>query len=350
MGYGIVRVENREVNPFVSQADFLKVREKLWRRVLERRIDEILQRELQRIQKDLSPAFNQTTVSEMLQNWKPLIDTSPSPPVELVAARVQDISSHELVRFTTGTWTVGEFLKLLEKTTDRQRGRVRTGDDLKSVALGLATREVLLDKARQLGLDSDSTVVAAVRHGKEAFLLKRWLAGVSDTVGASGWDEQLLRKTYASSRSDRAYPPEVNVAEILVRTEPEAATLAQMIRHGADFAALARSHSIRVWAAKHDGELGFGTEARFGPLGKKFLAAKIGEVIGPEKVDPYFGVFKILERREGKPMSFDEARDQIIQELKQEKQMEARKSALEGLRAGVTVSINSDVLANIDVH
>ena len=351
MGYGIVKVDNRVENRLVTQADFLKVREKLWRRVLERRIDEIMQHELQSVEKELAPSFNQTTVAEVLGVWKRLPDDkSPSPPTELVASGVPDLTSHELVRFRNGTWSVGEFVKRLENTTERQRSRVRTADDVKSVAIGLAARDALVQKARQEGLESDSIVMAAVRHGKEAFLLKRWLSLVTDTVGASGWDEQAVRQKYEETKADRVYPPEVNVAEILVRTREEAVKLAAQLRHGADFAVLARKHSIRAWAAKRNGELGFGTEAKFGPMGKKFFAARVGDVIGPDPVDPYFGLFKILERREGKPMSFEEARDQITGELKQARQMDLRKTALEDLRQGISISIDNNLLANIEVH
>jgi peptidyl-prolyl cis-trans isomerase C len=160
----------------------------------------------------------------------------------------------------------------------------------------------------------------------------------------------VLRARFEETRNERAFPPEVNVAEILVRTEAEANRLMAQLRKGARFADLARRNSLRLWAAKRDGELGFGNEAHFGPMGKKFFSAKVGQIIGPEKVDPYIGIFKILDRREGRSMTFDEAKGQIIEELTQTRKLEARKRSLDRLREGVSISVDTDLLANIVVN
>lgn len=348
MGYAIVRVDRRVENQFVTEGDYLKVREKLWRRVLERKFQDLIKGELQRIEKELAPSFNDNAVREVFANWKVLMDeASPAPPGEHGTVETANLSSMELVRFNAGRWSVGDFLKRLAKTTERQKGRVKKEEDVRGVAIGLATREVLLNKARHMGLASDPAVVNEVRHGREAFLLKRWASEITDSVGSSGWDEQMLRKTFEQTKAGRVYPPEVNVAEILLRTEKEARQLVEKLRRGADFGVLARKYSIRLWAAKNNGELGFGTEGYFGPMGRKFFSARVGEIIGPEKVDPYFGIFKILERQDGRAMTFDEARGQIIEEMRQTRQMDARKNALEHLRQGVSVSINNDLLSTI---
>jgi parvulin-like peptidyl-prolyl isomerase len=351
MGYAIVKVEHRVENQFVTEADFVNVREKLWRRVLDRRFSEIIKEELQRIEKNLSPSFNGEAVSEVFKNWQIMTnENTPAPPKELAARSRRDLSNMELVRFKNGAWSVSEFVTRLAKTTERQKQRVRKPEDIKSMAIGLATRDVLLEKANRLGLAFDSTVVHNVRGGREAYLLRRWALSITDTVGASGWDEHLLHKKYEETKTERAYPPEVNVGEILLQTEQDANRIVLLLRKGSNFADLARKHSIRSWAAKQNGELGFGTEARFGSMGKKFFAAKVGEIIGPEKVDPYFGIFKVLERHEGRTMTFDEARGQVIQELTQMRQMDARKNALEQLRQGITLSINNELLANIVIN
>jgi hypothetical protein len=85
-------------------------------------------------------------------------------------------------------------------------------------------------------------------------------------------------------------------------------------------------------------------------MGKKFFAAQVGSIVGPDKVDPYIGIFKILEKRDSRPVPFDEARPSLIGEVKQERQMDARRNALARLRAATDVSINTERLANVVVH
>jgi parvulin-like peptidyl-prolyl isomerase len=350
MGYAIVKVEHRVESQFVSEADYMKVRDKLWSRVLERKFDGIIKAELMRIEKELDPVFNEAVAGNLFKAWTMFgHEGDPFPPLEAVS-ELKDVSREEFVRFATARWTVADFVQRLRGTSSRQRSRVKQVEDVKSIAIGLATREVLLQKAKESGLASDSTVQLGIRHEREAFLLKRWDSSIVDTVGAAGWDESLLRKKYDETKSNRMTPPEVNVAEILVRTEPEAEKVMAMLRRSGDFGSLARKYSIRRWAAERGGELGFGPITHFGPMGKKFFAAQVGSIVGPDKVDPYIGIFKILEKRDSRPVPFDEARPSLIGEVKQERQMDARRNALARLRAATDVSINTERLANVVVH
>jgi len=62
------------------------------------------------------------------------------------------------------------------------------------------------------------------------------------------------------------------------------------------FSDLAAKHSMRLSTAKKGGEIGWGTRATFGNLSEKFFAANPGDIVGPEFVDPYWGVFKSSAR------------------------------------------------------
>ena len=142
----------------------------------------------------------------------------------------------------------------------------------------------------------------------------------------------------------------VNVAEVLVRTEGEAKLIARQARRGVDFAGLARTNSIRLWAAKRGGELGFSSKAGYGVMGEKFFAARVGDIVGPDRVDPYWGVFKVVERKEGRVRSFEESKDRTLAQVNEIKKQEAFKSALEALRGRASVTMNVENLANISVH
>jgi parvulin-like peptidyl-prolyl isomerase len=350
MGYAIVKVEHRVENQFVTQADYMKVREKLWRRVVEKKFDAIIRSQLEQIESTLHPAFTDSAVGEVFKAWTMFShEGNQIPPIESVG-ELKDVSRNEFVRFANGHWTVADFVQRLGSTSIRQRNRVRQPQDVKSIAIGLATREILLQKAKDAGLASDPTVQEGIRHEREAFLLKRWDASIVDTVGSHGWDESVLRKKYDETKASRMTAPEVNVAEILLRTNDEANRVMAKLRKGADFGSLARTYSIRRWAAERNGELGFGSITHYGPMGKKFFAARVGDIVGPDKVDPYIGIFKILETRGSRPVPFDEARESIIGEVKQERQMDTRKSALAHLREKGNFTINSELLANVVVH
>jgi parvulin-like peptidyl-prolyl isomerase len=246
-------------------------------------------------------------------------------------------------------WSAREFLGKLARTTEKERRRIRSVEDLETVARGLATRDVLLARARAGGMERDSDVVNQVRRVRDEYFLKRWASAVQDTVGLSGWKEGELRSYFQEHRENYALPPEVNVAEVLVRTEGEARDVMRRLRAGAGFAELARARSIRLWAAAKGGELGFGTKASFGILGDRFFGAAAGQLVGPERVDPYWGVFKVLAKREGRAMSFEESRDEVIKAVAFLRKQEVFKEAVDRLRGEASVGIHEDVLANVEI-
>ena len=348
IGYAIVKVEGRIEQPLASEYDYANSKEKLGRALQEKKTVRFVTNAAEEARKELAPTFNEEAVEFVFNNWGYAAkEPQRVPQVEHDNRFPENRASVTLVNFGGKSWSVAEFLKKLEKTTAKQRRRVKSSADVKDVAIGLATREVLLHRAREAGLENDPDVRAQIKKARDAYLLKRWASSVQDTVGQHGWDEKLMRRIYNEDREQYAFPLEVNVAEILVRSKSEGESILKQLHRGQDFATIARKHSIRLWAASRGGELGFGTRAKYGVLGDKFFSARIGEVIGPEWVDPYFGVFKILEQKNGRSMSFEEARDQIGESLAFTAKQDAMKLAVENLRAGVNPVVNIDNLANV---
>ncbi|HSQ75603.1 MAG TPA: peptidyl-prolyl cis-trans isomerase, partial [Bacteroidota bacterium] len=226
----------------------------------------------------------------------------------------------------------------------------RSADDLKEVVLGLAARDEILHRAEELGLEDDAHVADQIENLSGELRLRHWAAAVQDTVGRNGFPDTLLRRVYDENKQSYVDPPMVNVAEVLVRTEAEAKRVTQQARRGADFAQLARTQSIRLWAAKRGGELGFNTRAGYGVMGEKFFAARVGDIVGPDRVDPYWGVFKVVERKEGRIRSFEESKDQTVAYVNEIRKREAFQSALNALRERAQISMNVEHLATIAVH
>ena len=345
IGYAVVKVESRLEQPLASEYDYAKIKEKLSRAIQERKVIRLVKDATHRISTDLVPSFNEQAVDEVFRNWHSMSEEPRNPgQAEHRQQLSDDLRAMHFATFQDRAWSVGEFLAKLNATTSRQKKRVHTPNDLKDVAIGLATREILVEKARQAGLEEDPGVLAQIKKVSQEYQLKKWASSVQDTVGQHGWDERLLREGFERNKSQFVIAPQMNIAEILVRTEPEAAVLMGKLKRGADFAQLARTNSIRLWAAKRGGELGFGTKATYGILGEKFSGARVDQVIGPERVDPYYGIFKILERKKGRPKSFEESREELIKGIANNRKQEVLKQAINTLRSGAKISIDMKVL------
>ncbi|MBI3786653.1 MAG: hypothetical protein HY276_00185, partial [Ignavibacteriales bacterium] len=79
----------------------------------------------------------------------------------------------------------------------------------------------------------------------------------------------------------------------------------------------------------------------------KLFSSRVGQVVGPAMVDPYYGIFKILERKESTQKSFEEVRGQILKEQLALKKQDGFKQALVNLRSHAKFEVYEDVLANI---
>jgi parvulin-like peptidyl-prolyl isomerase len=345
IGFGILKVETRVVQPLASEADYGTVKTRLERAVRARKVLHLIKEQAREITREKAPHFHEAALTLLWEHWGALghmnVTEAPLP---------ENHAGDKLVSFDGGNWTLNDALRRLERTSDRQRGRVKNRDDVKDVITGLIVREEMLRRAEDAGLSNDPDVELQVAAAFQRYRLKTWQEGIEESVGKLPWAEGVLRNAYEKDRSLYAIPPRVNVAEILVRTRQEADDVVKRLRGGESFSALAQKLSIRLWAAERGGELGFGEKADFGVLGEKFFAASPGQIIGPEFVDPYYGVFTILERRDGRAKSFEEARDDIIRTLAVSRKQEALQNTINRLRSGADIRINEDALARVVIE
>lgn len=350
MGYAIVRVESRVRKPLSSEYDYAVNKQKMAQAVFERKTLDIIKQTVNEISSALNPSFNENALAVLLTHWSHVGGKEDRiNEVSRQTGTPENLSDQQLVRFRDESWTIGDFLARVQRTTEKQRQRVSTREDLRDMVLGLAAREELIRRARKAGLESDTEVGSQIQRVWDEFLLRRWTSTVQDSVGRHGWPEAELRRLYEDQKHRYMFPPEVRVSEILVRTREEAGRLLTKIRDRESFAELARSRSIRLWAARRSGDLGFNTRAGFGIMGDKFFAATVGDVIGPEEVDPYYGLFMITEKREGKQKTFEEAREEIIASVRFMKQREVFQRALASLRRSSDISIDMEELARVEV-
>jgi parvulin-like peptidyl-prolyl isomerase len=347
-GYAIIKVEQRVQTPLVSEIDFAKQKPKLEEAIRERKMRQLIAATTDRISRDLDPKFNDSAVEEVSRLWSELFrEGTDASSMERAKQLAPDVAAMPMVQFRGQRWTVGDFVQMATRTSDKQRRSVKTEDDVKDVAVGLAVRQVLLARAKESGLERDLRVRDQVSRVREDFLLRRWATAVQDTAGQSGWNDDGLRKVFSENKEQFAVPMLVDVAEIITRSPANAKAALMQVRKGVEFADVARKMSVRSWSARQGGELGYGSLQQYGIMGKKFFEAKVGEVIGPEALPPYFGVFKILGKKAGRERTFEEARDDVIRQVLPGRKKEAFAGAVDVLRAHARVSIDMQELGNV---
>jgi hypothetical protein len=168
-------------------------------------------------------------------------------------------------------------------------------------------RALVYQAALQEGIDRDPPVASWLKNKKEALLLEALRD--KEVVKRVVLDSAIVRQYYESHLDQFMQFEELSVVEILLASRREAEGLLQRVQDGEDMVALAASHSIRKDVENgplhmHDHP----SERRiFGSLYDEVIQADTGVLTGPVKVDGGHSIFKVIERVDRRPVSFEKA-------------------------------------------
>jgi len=141
-----------------------------------------------------------------------------------------------------------------------------------------------------------------------------------------GWIRQkmeisdaALKMLYYLNREAYTVPEQICVRHILVETREEAERILEQLRQGADFAELAREHSLDPGSAPAGGDLGCVELGRFVPeFEQAALALQPGEISEPVQTQFGWHVIYLEKRIPPRVQSFEEVREQLRAEVEAE--------------------------------
>ena len=149
-------------------------------------------------------------------------------------------------------------------------------------------------------------------------------------------DEQEVERYYRQNRQRYQVDESIRASHILFMTEgksdeektalkQKAEEVRKELQAGADFAALAKEHSDDTGTLDKGGDLGWVTRGQMVPNFEKasfgLAAGVLSEVIGTEYG---YHVIKVHERQGAHVQSIEEVREEVLQELVQDRQYNAR--------------------------
>jgi peptidyl-prolyl cis-trans isomerase C len=207
----------------------------------------------------------------------------------------------------------------------------------------LIDMKVMSAAARQAGMDQ-TEIFAQRREYLEERALRR--AYFAEAI-AGAVTEDAIRAEYDTYVEGFEPADEVRASHILVETEEEANTLKAEIDGGADFASLAREHSIDPGAA-NGGDLGFfGRGMMVKPFEEAAFALDQGAVSDPVQSQFGWHIIKLEEKRQSAPPAFEQVAPQIQNQLL----MRIFTEKVDELMAGVEVNIqDSELKAKFDAQ
>ncbi|ATG37368.1 MULTISPECIES: peptidylprolyl isomerase [Phaeobacter] len=143
-------------------------------------------------------------------------------------------------------------------------------------------------------------------------------ADVIEKVMENAASDEDLRSAYDEKYTDGTGGDEFNASHILVETEEDAAEIRAELDAGADFATLARERSTGP-SGPNGGELGWFGKGRMVPeFEEAVLVMGAGDVSDPVQTQFGWHVIKLNDRRTSAAPTFDEVREELAAQMRQD--------------------------------
>jgi peptidyl-prolyl cis-trans isomerase C len=228
--------------------------------------------------------------------------------------------------------TIGEFDLRWSQLPEFARKSYARPDGRKKFLEELITRELLLQEAKKRGLDRDRTLVERVERFKERSILDNLMKEEVDARVTVTQEE--IKAFYTTHGESFTTPQDSRVSHILVKTEAEALDLKKRLDQGEDFAALARKNSMDLTTKFKGGDLGVIKPGQMVPQFENAVRhLKVGEISSPVATQFGYHIIKLSGQTAGPPLSFEEAKDQMKDQILIEKKRKRFDELVASLRA-----------------
>lgn len=224
----------------------------------------------------------------------------------------------------------------LQRMIPSEIREIITGAEIHDILQRWVETELLHQKARREGMDRDPRIAEQLYQMERQLLADEFLQReMHSRVRVTNEEMRAYYKTHRD-----LYVQEVHVQHILVDTIDEADAILEQLKQGVGFNTLAKKHSLDGSASK-GGDIGFLGKGAMNPaLEAVVFSMKNREVRGPIESGLGFHVVRVVGRRKvARPVSFDAARDEIMQILLLESQQQAYRELLAELRTQARVHI-----------
>lgn len=252
----------------------------------------------------------------------------------------KDSDSPVIAKINGKAITKEDFINEINKMPEWARGRFLSDEGKKQFLDELIKKELIYNDARGKGLHRDKDFKDKVSEFEKMTLVRAVLE--KEVEEKAKLDPAEVKNFYDKNPDEFMIGSEVRARHILVETEKEAEELIKRIKKGEDFSELAKKFSKDRGSVEAGGDLGFFGRGRMVPEFEKVVfGLKSGEVSGPVKTRFGYHIVKVIDRKEGRQGSYEEARESITKQLAVEKQKSLFESYIEKLRKDAKIETDA---------
>jgi len=336
-GYSIIKLEDRITNPLLTESEFQRKKPHL-ENVIKMRKKEPSEREyIKSIFDESKLKFNDENLEKISVNFSGKKNTE---------FDNYDSQLKECARYNDEVYYQDDIEKRIVELPDYHRRRINSLENLKAVIEGILLKEILYSIAVSKGYDTTKVVLDKISdYNLNVFLKYK----KDQIINKSELPDSVVYKYYKDNITSFSTEPELNLQEILVDTKEMADSIKNLLNQGIDFGELAKKYSIRKWSAVNNGEIGLAPLSKFGSYKDLFWNSKLSQIIGPIEIEGIYGIFKLLEKLESKPIDFSAIEGEVLVAAQLENQTEILQDYLNKIRKKVNISINEELLNSYEV-
>jgi len=221
----------------------------------------------------------------------------------------------ELAKIGSKSITDADLKALVGQVSDGQKAQINGDPDIKARMVdNLVVEELFVQEAEKTDVSKDKEFLSGVERARRQLLAQKYL---QKTVQPNITDANV--KIFFDKNKARYSQNEVHAQHVLLKEEAEAKEVLAKAKKGEDFETLAKKHSKDPSAAQNGGDLGFFTRSRMVPqFADKAFSMKKGEISDPVKSPFGWHIIKMIEARDGKPVKYDEIKDQVKADFQNE--------------------------------
>ena len=336
-GYSIIKLEDRQPHPLLTEYEFQTKKNKLEQTLRLRKRNPFERNYLNQIYDKSKVIFNEQALEELWENMRSIST------VENINRNNDEVSC---VEYDGKKYLSSLIEQKISEIPSYHKNKITSREALKAVIEGLIIQERLYDEAIKKGYDTVSVVKKTVHKLQDNTFLKFKLLNILEAAIVS--DSELI-EYYKNNIHYFTLPEEINLQEIIVDRKDLSDSLLELIKSGKDFGELARNFSLRDWSAKNNGEIGFSPIDKFGNLKETFSNSNVGELIGPVRIENYYGLFKILGKKDPRPIEFSIIKKSVRDAFIFEQRTKLRDEYINKIRNGLEIKIDYKLLASFNI-
>ena len=217
---------------------------------------------------------------------------------------------------------------------------------LEQIARTSLVQKLILQEATEKKWQEQPQIAARIRRAHDSAITESYLESLSQSAKDFPSEDEV-KTAYQAARESLKVSRSFRLAQIFIAEDK--AKLAKIEERlsakGADFAKIATEHSQEPTSASRGGEIGWLTEAQIEKdLLPPIAKLKLNEISKPVKLRDGWHILKLLDARAAHTPTLEQARPQLVKQLRQDKLRANSQAYLADLLRKYPLQINAAAL------